>query len=204
MIIKEVLSSTYFKTCVVRKEIVAIDDKDPGTEWKAAYSLIDGSYIGNCKTAEYFEKAGIVPQAIGGKDKVMNKVSSIGFCEKEQKWYGFSHRAVYGFGIGSRIKKGDCGYTPDNIDELFDSVTKKDSSGYRWMEPEDVERVGDGIRLRHGMTRHTTEDPVTGALGGWVEDEPEYQFIAIGRGDWKAKSLKEAKQMAIDFARSVS
>jgi len=26
------------------------------------------------------------------------------------KWYGWSHRAVYGFGIGDKIKKGDSGY----------------------------------------------------------------------------------------------
>ena len=26
--------------------------------------------------------------------------AAIGFSEKEQKWYGWSHRAIYGFGIG--------------------------------------------------------------------------------------------------------
>lgn len=26
------------------------------------------------------------------------------------KWYGWSHRAVYGFGIGDKVKKGDCTY----------------------------------------------------------------------------------------------
>lgn len=26
------------------------------------------------------------------------------------KWYGWSHRAMYGFGIGDKIKKGDCAY----------------------------------------------------------------------------------------------
>jgi len=37
-----------------------------------------------------------------------------------------------------------------------------------------------------------------------VESEPEYQFMAIGRGEWTANTLDDAKQMAIDFARSVS
>lgn len=32
---------------------------------------------------------------------------SIGFSEKEQKWYGWSHRAMYGFGIGDTVKAGD-------------------------------------------------------------------------------------------------
>lgn len=51
-------------------------------------------------TMKFFAKHGIT--------KVYN--GSIGFSEKEQKWYGWSHRAIYGFGIGSKVKKGDCGY----------------------------------------------------------------------------------------------
>jgi len=51
-------------------------------------------------TMKFFAKHGI-SNVYGG---------SIGFSEKEQKWYGWSHRAIYGFGIGSKVKKGDCGY----------------------------------------------------------------------------------------------
>lgn len=29
--------------------------------------------------------------------------SGLGYSEKEQKWYGWSHRAVHGFGIGDMI-----------------------------------------------------------------------------------------------------
>ncbi len=36
--------------------------------------------------------------------------ASIGFSDSEQKWYGWSHRAIYGFGIGEKIKKGNCAY----------------------------------------------------------------------------------------------
>ena len=32
------------------------------------------------------------------------------WSESEQKYYGWSHRAYYGFGIGSKVKKGDVGY----------------------------------------------------------------------------------------------
>ena len=28
------------------------------------------------------------------------------FSEKEQKWYGWSHRAINGFGVGDKITKG--------------------------------------------------------------------------------------------------
>ena len=30
----------------------------------------------------------------------------VGFSEKEQKYYGWSHRAIYGFGIGHTVKEG--------------------------------------------------------------------------------------------------
>ncbi len=36
--------------------------------------------------------------------------ATIGFSEKEQKWYGWSHRAIYGFSVGDKIKKGDIVY----------------------------------------------------------------------------------------------
>jgi hypothetical protein len=32
---------------------------------------------------------------------------STGFSEKEQKWYGWSHRARYGFGVGAKVGEGD-------------------------------------------------------------------------------------------------
>lgn len=34
--------------------------------------------------------------------------SCVGFSEKEQKWYGWSHRAIHGFKIGDKCK-GDLG-----------------------------------------------------------------------------------------------
>lgn len=33
--------------------------------------------------------------------------NQIGFDPKSKKWYGWSHRAIYGFGIGHIVKKGD-------------------------------------------------------------------------------------------------
>ena len=71
------------------------------TEIMGAYSSIDGSYIGDEKIAKMLNKKyGILPQAIEG-----NSVSSIGFSSKDNKWYGWSHRGIYGFGIGSTCKK---------------------------------------------------------------------------------------------------
>lgn len=39
--------------------------------------------------------------------KLDSNLACIGFSEKEQKWYGWSSLAIYGFGIGYIAKKGD-------------------------------------------------------------------------------------------------
>ena len=51
------------------------------------------------ESKDFFEEHGIKETKCG-----------VGFSEKEQKWYGWSHRARYGFGIGSKCKKGDVHY----------------------------------------------------------------------------------------------
>ena len=84
---------------------------------KLAYTP-EGLYIGDSKTAHYLiVERGIKPEL----SDPTNKVCSIGFCEKEQKWYGWSHRAIYGFGVGDVVAKGDCtassGYTEEYLKE---------------------------------------------------------------------------------------
>jgi hypothetical protein len=39
-----------------------------------------------------------------GAKRVSHPHASIAFSEKEQKWYGWSHRAIYGVGVGPHIK----------------------------------------------------------------------------------------------------
>ncbi|GAH62592.1 unnamed protein product [marine sediment metagenome] len=57
-------------------------------------------WIGDLKTAHYLcVKRGIAPE----KSSPKHCVCSIGFCEKEQKWYGWSHRAICGFGLNDMI-----------------------------------------------------------------------------------------------------
>lgn len=115
-------------------------DKDIGEVcW---YSKIDASFlaifIAHDKEidlfVEFLMKHGI--EKLQCHDKSGN-TASIGFGSKENKWYGWSHRAVYGFGIGSIVKKGCCGYEAE-------------------------------------------------------------------RGEWTAETLDDAKQMACDFAESIS
>lgn len=40
-------------------------------------------------------------------DELRRMPKSIGYSPRHAKWYGWSHRAVAGFGVGSKVKKGD-------------------------------------------------------------------------------------------------
>lgn len=61
-----------------------------------AYYAKDGSYIGDQKTANYLRERGIAPQRAAPDCNV----ASIGFSEKDQVWWGWSHRAMSKFGVG--------------------------------------------------------------------------------------------------------
>jgi len=100
------MSSEDLKVLKVRKYRVGYEvrvELVKGIVMKSAYNE-KGEYIGSPKFARYLYKRGIKPEKIDPR----NNVCSIGFCEKEQKWYGWSHRAIYGFGIGCIVKEGDC------------------------------------------------------------------------------------------------
>ncbi len=75
-----------------------------------------GKYIGTPDVAEQLcNKRGIAPETLSPD----NRVCSIGFSERDQKWYGWSHRAIYGFSVGDIVKEGDCctssGWTDDYL-----------------------------------------------------------------------------------------
>ncbi len=73
--------------------------------WMTVAYTHNGDYLGDSKTAyRLCAKRGIAPVKRSGD----GNVCSIGYCEKEKKWYGWSHRAIYGFKIGDVVKEGDC------------------------------------------------------------------------------------------------
>lgn len=63
----------------------------------------DGGCIGDRKEMREFLNMGIKPErnAATGTDN-----ANIGWQEKDKKWWGWSHRAKSGFGIGSTVEKG--------------------------------------------------------------------------------------------------
>ncbi len=133
-------------------------------EMRSAYTLDKHYYIGDPVRAYRLCKIrGIKPQP-RPKETYPDEFSeynsgagptcSIGFCEHEQKWYGWSHRAICGFGVGSVV---------DSADHVC-------------------------------------------ATSGWIDEflekQPELDLrLPIG---FEAKTLEDAKQMAVSFASAVS
>ncbi len=109
MKILRVLKERVFKVgYILRREIIDMECKNGKMEWTAAYNP-RGHYIGRPIDAyRLVKKRGIQPELRTPK----SNVCSVGFSTKDGKWYGWSHRALYGFKPGSTCKKGDCHYVP--------------------------------------------------------------------------------------------
>jgi len=145
----------------------------------------------------------------------------VGFSPKDSKWYGWSHRAIYGFEIGSTCKKGDCHYTPKTPEDLINDHAEfyadiseecaerkraecqilPDRSGIRILpHPVKIPVVKDLMELdsyldREGFGKQPEEIDIVG---------DNYYMIECGKGEWTAKTTEDAKQMAIDFNKGVS
>lgn len=142
----------------------------------------------------------------------------VGFSPKDNKWYGWSHRAIYGFTIGSTCKKGDCHYRASTPEELID----EHANFFADISPESVERhraecqiLDDrrGIRILHTPVKlpvaKSLEEAISAINDPSALDEEllfkdDYTVIKCGRGEWTAKTMDDAKQMAIDFNEGVS
>ena len=180
-----------------------------------AYTL-DGGYIGDEKMAIFLtEKRGIVPEVQPGHD-----VCNIGFSEQDQEWCGWSHRAIFGFGVGSKVKKGDCAYqanTPEGLIEqhveFFGDISPSEEKNQKLRNECQVLPDGSGIRIMQApliipMARSLDEaiDGLENGGGGCetVDLHEGYHEVKCGRGEWTAKTMEDAKLMAIDFAEGVS
>lgn len=180
---------------------------------KVAYNQ-NGDYIGDSKTAHRLVvRRGIIPELA----RPDNRVCSIGFCEKEQKWYGWSHRAMFGFGVGSTVKREDCAFTADNPEDMIEDY----ANFFADISPEHGEEKRNecfiaadrsGIYINHMgyvLPVMNSIDELKSALDGKADLKTErvlngLTFRPCGKGEWTAQTLEEAKQMAIDFADGVS
>lgn len=188
---------------------------DPSITMRNCYSKIDGGYIGNEKTAKMLAGRGIAPQ----RRAPSSKVCSIGFSKSDQKWYGWSHRAIYGFGVGSSVKSGNCGYVADNPEEMIDDYANffadisQDCADQHRAECQILEDRS-GIRILHTPVKLPMARNVTDLVNALDDDAAELPVETLfedavsvqkcGRGSWTAATLDDAKQMAMDFAEGVS
>ena len=127
----------------VRYEEVDGDEYGYGADnfvMRTAYTP-DGDYIGDPKRARMLVvKRGIKPEKVNSD----HNVCSIGYCEKDNKWFGWSHRAIYGFGIGDVVKKGDCAASSGWTDEYLAEHPEDDLSlpvGYKAKSIDDAKRI---------------------------------------------------------------
>lgn len=172
---------------------------DGGT--KCYYSKVDGSYLTRAgmeeKGFKYLLRLGITDQLQNTKSN-SNHTTNIGFNPEEQKWYGWSHRAIYGFGVGSKVKKGDCAYCPtDKNDFLDDNVRFWSDDHHKNVKGK---FVASGVQISWEYDNKIPNKKIRGTINSVLCDFPtEY-----GKGEWTAKTIEDAKQMAMDFAESVS
>lgn len=220
MKVKAVLGVRHYKAGYeIREEV--IDDSDCGGDgftMKRAYTP-DGHYIGDSKQGyRLCKKRGIAPE-LAYPD---NNVCCIGFCEKEQKWYGWSHRLMNGFGVGDLVVKGDCAYTPRNPDELIEELKEQYSGDYYHNVRFEVSQNEVTVRYDKGQVEDNGPQSPDGFVEALKEALPNakivegyeavmdmihpdgYETYPLGRGEWTTKTLRDCRQMAIDFAGGVS
>ena len=113
--IKRVISKTEYPR-LGYKHIVEMVRENEDEEWcklDSAYDMKD-NYLGSIRDARRrLLRNGIIPE--------YHKHASIGFCKMDQHWYGWSHRGMYGFGIGDTVNEGDCTASCGSIQECVDS-----------------------------------------------------------------------------------
>lgn len=174
------------------------------------YSKIDGSYmnrVGNESEIKFLVELGIteeIQSAHEGKNTV-----SLGFNPEENKWYGWSHRAIYGFTIGSTCSPGDCHYnadTPESFAEEClrfwggDEYSIGDDS-FKFTKGEGYDGLQtDGVLITYTYNNLVPNERLRGTLYQHFSPFPK----EWGKGSWIAQTMDDAKQMAIDFANSVS
>jgi len=126
----------------------------------------------------------------------------VGFSPRDGKWYGWSHRAIYGFSIGSTCKKGDCHYNGSTLKE-------QEEDAIRFWQDEHHNNVrSDGVVERDGekyfdIKWDYAEKIPNMKLGGTISG-CLHHIKPLGRGEWIAETLEDAKQMAKDFNAGVS
>tara|TARA_R110002020_G_C16009092_1_gene750925 strand:+ start:99 stop:650 length:552 start_codon:yes stop_codon:yes gene_type:complete len=158
---------------------------------KKYISKFDGSYI----TLEGMEDD---VKFLADLEITEELTHGVGFSPLHNKWFGWSHRAIGGFTIGSKCEKGDCHYMPANIQEALDKETSFWDDEYN---AETTAKIIDANTIEVSW-KYSDEVP-NESLRGKINSITR-RYDSFGRGEWVAKTMEDAKQMAIDFNEGVS
>jgi hypothetical protein len=96
--------------------------KQPGLTYLVRCANNYDDIVGTPAEAMRLFRRGIIAEVIDSS----HNVCSIGYCAREEKWYGWSHRAIFGFGIGDVVKEGDCVTTSGWTEEYLSENPDKD------------------------------------------------------------------------------
>jgi hypothetical protein len=194
-----------FKHYDVRHEVWVIYPGDEEHIVISAYSK-QGYYVGAKKDADrLIKKYGIVHFQQRTEESA---AVTIGYSHLKKKWYGWSHRAIFGFKPGSKCKKGNSHYLPATYSDAFQKCDHR--HGPRCWAKGHIERVIAPLRYPTygGNAIVGFEDQIASTFA--VKEGTDCSCCAkncpltFGKGEWTAETWVDAKQMAIDFAKSVS
>ena len=173
------------------------------------YSKFDGSCLGHVgmeKSLIFLLEYGITEQIQDSRNCC--GAANIGFSPASKKWYGWSHRGIAGFTIGSECNIGNVHYRPSNKEEFMKSCFDFYENG-EYSIGDDVaifsEREVDGKIVSGVTVAYTYDDNVPNEELRNTICKVFFPFPEkFGRGEWVAKTLDDAKQMAIDYATEIS
>ena len=126
----------------------------------------------------------------------------VGYSPKDGKWYGWSHRAICGFKIGSTCKRGDCHYVGSTIgDQERAAIDFWLNDDYENVRCTGLLLKGDEqfFKIVWEYKNSTPNKALHGTSGG-----SDHFITPLGRGEWTAETMADAKQMAKDFNEGVS
>lgn len=167
-------------------------DDTPSEIYKSKFDDSYITHVGMESDVKFLADRGITEELTHG----------VGFSPKDGKWYGWSHRAIYGFEIGSTCKKGDCHYKGSDIqDQEEDAIRFWNDDNYMNVRCDGIieEANEKFFDIKWEYLDTTPNKKLHGTTGGC-----KHHIKSLGRGEWTAKTMEDAKQMAIDFNEGVS
>lgn len=164
----------------------------PDEERSIYVSNFDGSYIAQVGMEQCVK-------FLADREITEGLTHGVGYSPRDGKWYGWSHRAICGFKVGSACKKGDCHYIASTIEEELEAA--KAFWSYRHHTNVTAKKINEGV-IQISWT-YTNSVPNVALRLKNATQLWQYNFN-FGRGEWVAETIEDAKQMAIDFNKGVS